>query len=117
VFWIADLNEWDWSEDENVQPDAAYRYGYRYLGPVATPAEVAALRDLVAALKLDVARVEADAREFLAERDTLRARVAALEAAGLRALNYIENTETEHGIKLGCGDALRAALGGTDNGR
>ena len=44
VFWIAEEQEWDWTEDEHVAPDAAYRYGYRYLSPVATPAEVEALR-------------------------------------------------------------------------
>lgn len=33
-----------------------------------------------------------------------------LKAACYRALNYIENTESELGIKLGCADALRNAL-------
>jgi hypothetical protein len=35
---------------------------------------------------------------------------AALNSAALKALNYIENTESELGIKLSCGDALREAL-------
>jgi hypothetical protein len=34
-----------------------------------------------------------------------------LVAAARKALNYIENTESELGIKLASGDALRAALG------
>jgi hypothetical protein len=34
----------------------------------------------------------------------------ALKSAALKALNYIENTENELGIKLSCGDALREAL-------
>jgi len=44
VLWIADWQDWEWGEDDWVTPEAAYRYGYRYLAPVATPAEVAALR-------------------------------------------------------------------------
>jgi len=48
VLWIADRQEWEWGEDDWVTPEAAYRYGYRYLAPVATPAEVAALRDALA---------------------------------------------------------------------
>jgi hypothetical protein len=34
----------------------------------------------------------------------------ALKSAALKALNYIENTENELGIKLSCGDALREVL-------
>ncbi|MCK1322096.1 hypothetical protein IVA94_14590 [Bradyrhizobium sp. 156] len=34
----------------------------------------------------------------------------ALKLAAEKALNYIENTEHEFGIKLSCGDALREAL-------
>ena len=37
-------------------------------------------------------------------------RVRVLEEAARRGLNYIEATEGEFGITLGCGDALRAAL-------
>jgi len=44
VLWIADRQEWEWGEDDWVTPEAAYRYGYRYLAPVATPAGVDALR-------------------------------------------------------------------------
>lgn len=33
-----------------------------------------------------------------------------LKLAAEKALNYIENTESELGIKLSCGDALRVAL-------
>ena len=51
VLWIAERQEWEWGEDDWVTPDAAYRYGYRYLSPVATPAEVAALRAEVARLR------------------------------------------------------------------
>jgi hypothetical protein len=36
--------------------------------------------------------------------------VAGLETAGKAALNFIENTESEMGIIIGCGDSLRAAL-------
>lgn len=43
VLWIADRQEWEWGEDDWVTPDAAYRYGYRYLAPVTTPAIVRAL--------------------------------------------------------------------------
>lgn len=43
--------------------------------------ECMALRATVAALQLDIAKVEADAKEFLAERDTLRATVAQLREA------------------------------------
>lgn len=35
---------------------------------------------------------------------------ADLKSAALKALNYIENTENELGIKLSCGDALREVL-------
>lgn len=51
VLWIADRQEWEWGEDDWVTPEAAYRYGYRYLAPVATPAEVAALRAEVERLR------------------------------------------------------------------
>lgn len=34
----------------------------------------------------------------------------ALKSAAEKALNYIENTESELGMKLSCGDALREAL-------
>lgn len=51
VLWIADLEEWEWGEDDWVTPEAAYRYGYRYLAPVATHAEVAALRAEVERLR------------------------------------------------------------------
>lgn len=44
VLWIADRQEWEWGQDDWVTPEAAYRYGYRYLAPVSTPAEVAALQ-------------------------------------------------------------------------
>jgi hypothetical protein len=44
VLWIADRQEWQWGEDDWVTPEAAYRYDYRYLAPVATPAEVERLR-------------------------------------------------------------------------
>lgn len=37
-------------------------------------------------------------------------RIEALEAALKRALNFIENTESEYDIELGCGDIARAAL-------
>ena len=37
-------------------------------------------------------------------------RYDALKSAALKALNYIENTENELGIKLSCGDALREGL-------
>jgi hypothetical protein len=62
VLWIAERQEWEWGEDDWVTPDAAYRYGYRYLSPVATPAEVAALRAEVARLReaLDRAAVVAE---------------------------------------------------------
>ena len=40
----------------------------------------------------------------------LLARLDRVEGALFRCLNYIENTESELGIKLGCGDAARAAL-------
>ena len=42
--------------------------------------------------------------------DRLAAENVRLREAAYRALNYIENTETELSITLGCGDALRAAL-------
>jgi hypothetical protein len=51
VLWIADRQEWEYGEDDWVTPEAAYRYGYRYLAPVATPAEVAALRAEVERLR------------------------------------------------------------------
>jgi hypothetical protein len=51
VLWIADRQEWEWGEDDWVTPEAAYRYGYRYLAPVATPAEVDALRAEVERLR------------------------------------------------------------------
>jgi len=51
VLWIADRQEWEWGEDDWVTPEAAYRYGYRYLAPVATPAEVDALRAEVEQLR------------------------------------------------------------------
>lgn len=35
---------------------------------------------------------------------------AALVSAAKKALNYIENTESELGIQLSCGDELRLAL-------
>lgn len=58
VFWMADVQEWDWTEDETVGPDAAYRYGYRYAGSILTPAEVAALRAEVARLREVAERAE-----------------------------------------------------------
>lgn len=82
VFWIAEDQEWDWAEDERVRPDDAYRYGYRYISPVATPAEVEAIRE-----ERDEARAGEDAandavaacvgqlRERDAELSILRARV------------------------------------------
>lgn len=39
-----------------------------------------------------------------------RSKPDALKLAALKALNYIENTEDELGMKLSCGDALREAL-------
>jgi hypothetical protein len=51
VLWIADRQEWEWGEDDWVTPGAAYRYGYRYLAPVATPAEVERLRAEMKRLK------------------------------------------------------------------
>jgi hypothetical protein len=51
VLWIADRQEWQWGEDDWVTPEAAYRYDYRYLAPVATRAEVDALRAQVERLK------------------------------------------------------------------
>jgi hypothetical protein len=51
VLWNADRQEWEWGEDDWVTPEAAYRYGYRYLPPVATPTEVAALRAEVERLR------------------------------------------------------------------
>jgi len=38
------------------------------------------------------------------------ARIAVLEAALSRALNYLENTESELGMTLPCADEARAAL-------
>ena len=49
-------------------------------------------------------------RPHLLTREAAAARIAALEAAARKALNYIENTEGELGITLTSGDALRAAL-------
>jgi hypothetical protein len=49
-------------------------------------------------------------RETTAEREALRAENARLREALYRTLNYIENTESRLAIKLGCGDAARAAL-------
>lgn len=51
VLWIADRQEWQWGEDDWVTPEAAYRYDYRYLAPVATPAEVERLRTEVERLR------------------------------------------------------------------
>ena len=51
VLWIADRQEWEWGEDDWVTPEAAYRYGYRYLAPVSTPAEVEKLRAEVKRLR------------------------------------------------------------------
>jgi len=51
VLWIADRQEWQCGEDDWVTPEAAYRYDYRYLAPVATPAEVDALRAEVKRLR------------------------------------------------------------------
>lgn len=45
-----------------------------------------------------------------AELDRSEARVATLEGALRRCLNYIENTEREFGIRMECGDIARAAL-------
>lgn len=59
VFWMADVQEWDWTEDENVGPDAAYRYGYRYVEPCTTPAEAATLREERDAAVAEVARLRA----------------------------------------------------------
>lgn len=42
--------------------------------------------------------------------DRARSDNDALKSAALKALNYIENTENELGIKLSSGDALREAL-------
>ncbi len=71
VCWIADQQGWDWGEDDYVTPDAAYRYGYRYLAPVATPATVRALVESLEALNvaipavLDAADIDAAVTVFM----------------------------------------------------
>jgi hypothetical protein len=52
----------------------------------------------------------ASAGEACIEITRLRAENARLREALYRTLNYIENTESRLAIKLGCGDAARAAL-------
>lgn len=67
VLWIADLEEWEWGEDDWVTPEAAYRYGYRYLAPVATHAEVpVATHAEVAALRAEVERLREALSPFVA---------------------------------------------------
>ena len=115
TWWDSDAQSWCPDIPNTDAPRVLAQY--RYLFPVATPAEVEALRAERDALRADLQRCENACFDVQRDNVTLRARVAVLDAAGLRALNYIENTESEQRIKLGCGDALRAALGGTDNGR
>jgi hypothetical protein len=49
-------------------------------------------------------------REVAAALRSAAAREAALVEAGRRALNYLENTESELGMTIDSADALRAAL-------
>jgi hypothetical protein len=58
VLWIADRQEWEWGEDDWVTPEAAYRYGYRYLAPVATPATVRALVEALERIADDITVIE-----------------------------------------------------------
>ena len=70
--------------------------------------------------KFDVPHMTTDLFEnrlarFQNESTPNAAYVAGLEAAGKAALNFIQNTESEMGIILGCGDSLRAALSASPN--
>ncbi len=104
-----------WRSNRHVKvPTAAYKQGWRYDSPVATPVEVAALR-------AERDRLEASWFDAIAERATAEARVAELEAA----LQTIERLDQAHPAattdrpdwKLAAGSMgaiARAALGGTD---
>ncbi len=52
---------------------------------------------------------DCDPDEALANAKLIAAAPELLEAAE-RALNYLQNTEDEFGISLGCAEALRAAI-------
>lgn len=83
---------WVFGGTQTARPSYAYRTGYRYLAPVATPAEVDALRaerdELAEGKRLAIAGQNHNAK-LVEQRDAelaaLRARVERLEAA-LRGL-------------------------------
>lgn len=82
---------WTWG-GRQISAAATYAEGFRYLAPVATPAEVEALRAMLstAMAERDAASLRSNARQTMlaqseADVATLRARVSELESA-MRAI-------------------------------
>lgn len=88
VFWQSADCEWSYGNDD-LHPEMVCQYGGVYHSPVATPAEVEAMR-------AEVMRAGAECADAMAQVATLRARVAELETALRAADQFVTN-----GIALG----------------
>lgn len=71
---------------------------------------LAVVREAIASTSQDSGQNLADAHSKSPDPSSQSERIAALEAAGRKALRFIEHTESERGITFDSGDTLRAAL-------